>query len=131
MKKQERIFAPSVGGASLLVIFGVLCLCIFSLLCLSTVLAEKRMAEASLESAAAYYRADLQAQEVFARLRGGESVSGVQKAGNVFTYSCEISGNQQLMVQLQKKEDTWQVLRWQAVALSEEADEVLPVWDGT
>jgi len=131
MKKQDRISTPAVGGASLLVIFAVLCLCVFSMLCVSTVLAERRTAEASLESVTAYYAADLQAHRIFARLRSGEQVSGVETAEGIFSFSCKISENQRLQVQLQKNEDHWTVLRWQAVAEENVQEDNLPVWDGT
>lgn len=131
MKKSDRISPPAVGGASLLVIFAVLCLTMFSMLSLSAVLAEKRMAEASLESVEAYYAADLQAQKLFARLRNGQQVPGIETVGEVVSFSCEISENQRLEVQVQKNGDTWIVLRWQAVAETEESYDTLPVWDGT
>ena len=47
MKRNHSISTPTVGGSSLLVIFAVLCLTVFALLSLSTVQAEKRMADAS------------------------------------------------------------------------------------
>lgn len=131
MKKREPISPPSIGGTSLLVIFAVLCLTVFSLLSLSTVLAEKRMADASLESVIAYYEADLQAQKIFARLRSGEQVPNVEISGEFVGYRCPISENQQLEVQLEKKNDTWTVIRWQAVANPEAADDAIAVWDGT
>ena len=131
MRKREPVSPPAIGGTSLLVIFAVLCLTVFSLLSLSTVLAEKRMADASLESVIAYYEADLRAQEIFARLRGGEKVPGVEISGEIMDYSCPISENQQLEVRLQKKAGTWTVLRWQAVANPETAEDAIPVWDGT
>jgi len=130
MKEQNRISVPGVGGASLLVIFAVLCLTVFSMLCLSTVLAEQRMAEASMQSTADYYEADLQAQKIFARLRNGERVPGVETVGTVYSFSCEISENQRLEVQLQKEGTVWKVLRWQAVAVVDETNETFPVWDG-
>ena len=89
--RKERISAPAVGGSSLLVIFAVLCLTVFALLSLSTVQAEKRMADAAAEAVADYYAADLKAQEVFARLRTGETVGGVLVDGNRYHYSCSIS----------------------------------------
>ena len=131
MKEQNRIAVPGVGGASLLVIFAVLCLTVFSVLCLSTALAEQRMAEASLKSTAAYYEADLQAQKIFVRLRNGEQVPGVKTVGKVFSFSCGISENQRLEVQLQKEGTVWKVLHWQAVTAADEANETLSVWDGT
>ena len=128
--KKERISAPAIGGSSLLVIFAVLCLTVFALLSLGTVQAEKRMADASAEAVTAYYAADLQAQEIFARLRGGETVGGVQVEGNTYHYGCAISTHQILEVTLEKERDTWLVRRWQVRADPEEISETLPVWKG-
>ena len=44
----RRFTPPMVGGSSLLVIFAVLCLTIFTLLTLSTVQADTRLSEASI-----------------------------------------------------------------------------------
>lgn len=128
--KKERISPPAIGGSSLLVIFAVLCLTVFALLSLSTVQAEKRRADAAAEAVTDYYAADLQAQEVFARLRAGETVSGVQVDGNLYRYSCTISQHQVLEVALEKEEDTWHICRWQVRAVSEKISEDLPVWNG-
>lgn len=131
MKERERIPPPAVGGSSLLVIFAVLCLTVFALLSLSTVQAEKRIADASIRSVEAYYEADLQAEKIFARLRAGEMVPGVTGAEDIYTYACSISENQTLMVTLKKTGESWTVLRWQAVAEPGESGEMLPVWNGT
>ncbi len=128
--KKERISAPAIGGSSLLVIFAVLCMTVFALLSLSTVQAEKRMADAAAEAVTDYYAADLQAQEVFARLRGGEKVSGVQVEGDLYRYCCAVSKHQILEVALEKEEDTWYVRRWQVRTDPEEISETLPVWNG-
>lgn len=128
--KRERISAPAIGGSSLLVIFAVLCLTVFALLSLSTVQAEKRMADAAVEAVTDYYAADLQAQEVFARLRAGETVSGVLADGDLYRYSCTVSQHQVLEVTLEKEGDTWHIRRWQVRADQEEISETLPVWNG-
>ena len=50
MKRDRSGFSsPAVGGSSLLVIFSVLCLTVFALLSVSTVQADRRLAEASAE----------------------------------------------------------------------------------
>ena len=130
MKKHHRFSAPAIGGSSLLVIFAVLCLSVFALLSLSTVQAEKRMADASVKSVRAYYEADLEAEKIFARLRGGETVSGVQKDGNIYRYSCRVTENQLLNVELKEDGDEWTVCLWQVIAQSQPISETLPVWDG-
>ena len=129
--KHHRISAPAIGGSSLLVIFALLALTVFALLSLSTVQAEKRMADAAARSVADYYAADLEAERIFARLRAGETVDTVAVQGNNYSYGCAISEHQILKVQLEKKEDTWYVCRWQVIASPEPISETLPVWDGT
>lgn len=131
MKKTHRMSAPAIGGSSLLVIFAVLCLMVFTLLSLSTAQAEKRMSDASAQALTAYYAADLEAEQIFARLRAGENVPGVQKNAWLYSYSCPISEQQILEVELENKENTWHVCRWQVIARSGTVSETLPVWNGT
>ena len=129
--KKQRFSVPPVGGCSLLVIFAVLCLTVFALISLSTVQAEKRISDAAVQAQQAYYAADLEAEAVFARLRAGEVLSGVEKDGNRYRYACAISEHQRLEAVIEQNEDTWTVLRWQVIADAEPVNETLPVWDGT
>lgn len=131
MKKQSKISIPAVGGVSLLVIFAVLCMTVFALLSLSTAQAEKRAADAAAQAVTQYYAADLQAQEIFARLKTGQSVSGVQEEENRFSYRCVISEHQVLAVELECADGNWRVLRWQVIADAETENGTLPVWDGS
>lgn len=131
MKKRQTLAPPAIGGSSLLVIFAVLCLTVFALLSLSTVQAEKRLSDASANAVTAYYEADLEAERIFARLRSGERVPGVEESAGIYSYACPISEKQTLLVELQKTEGIWTVLRWQVAAQTEEISQTLPVWDGT
>lgn len=130
MNKRKSIGAPVIGGSSLLVIFAVLCLVIIALLTLNTVLAEQRLSETSAQAATNWYAADLEAQIIFARLRAGESVSGVTQSGTVYTYSVPISGYQTLLVTVKEADDCWEVVSWQAKAHPPDGDMTLPVWQG-
>ena len=131
MKKKERFSPPAVGGSMLLVIFSVLCLTVFALLSLSTVQAEKRMAEGAIQAVTAYYEVDCRAEMIYARLRRGKKVEGVDKEGNQYRYECPISENQKLVVELQCTDHEWSVLCWQAVAQAEIGEDDNPkVWDG-
>lgn len=130
MKKRETISLPAIGGSSLLVIFAVLCLVIFSLLSLNTVLAEKRLSEAYAQTAQDWYAADLKAQEIFARLRAGEPVPGVEQTGAEYHYSVPISQHQTLLVSLKETDHGWEVLSWQTIAHPEDGAASLPVWQG-
>ena len=131
MNKQETFSPPAVGGSSLLVIFAVLCLTVFALLSLSTVQAEMRLADAATDAVTRYYEADLQAEEIYARLRNGEAVYCVTEQDGVYEYRISISQRQMLQVRLQKINENWEVLQWQAIALEEEPDDRMDVWKGT
>lgn len=123
--------APVVGGSSLLVMFAVLCLTVFALLGLSTVQAGTRLSQTTTQAVSAYYQADCQAEEVFARLRAGEMPAGVTVTSDLYFYTCPVSETQQLQVILQKDADGWSVLRWQAESTADwESGDDLNVWDG-
>ena len=127
----KKLSVPSTGAASLLVIFTVLCMTIFSLLSLSSALADRRLSDAAAKSVQAYYAADAQAEELFARLRAGEMPPQVQADGTSYAYTCPVSEKQQLQVRLLHENNTWTVLQWQlTVTENESQDADLPVWDG-
>ena len=128
--KKERIALPAIGGSSLLVIFAVLCLVLLSLLSVSTVLAEKRLAEAAARTTRDWYAADLEAEQIFARLRNGEPVPGVEQRGETYAYSVPISEHQTLLVTLKETDGCWEILSWQAKAHPEDGETTLPVWQG-
>lgn len=128
MKNAEKISVPAIGGTSLLVIFGVLCLVVLCLLSLHAVLAEQRISESYVRITEDWYAADLKAQELFARLRNGEQVPGVERTGSVYRYSVPISGQQTLQVRLKETEGCWEVLSWQTAAHPQDGETTLPVW---
>ncbi|MBQ6720037.1 MAG: hypothetical protein IJN20_06800 [Oscillospiraceae bacterium] len=131
MKQKNGISIPAVGAGSLLTTFAVLCMTVFALLCIATVQEEKRQEKATDEAVAAYYAADFQAEQIFARLRRGEQVEDVVQQDNIFIYQCPISEQQELLVILEQTDSEWKVLRWQAVAREDTGEDVtLPVWNG-
>ena len=132
MDKDVRMSTPIVGGASLLVIFAVLCLTVFALLGLSSVQAGTRLSQATTQAVSAYYQADAQAEEVFARLRSGELPAGVKKENNMYFYHCPVSDTQLLQVELCEEAGEWTVLCWQVKSIADwESDDDMHVWDGT
>lgn len=112
----KKFSPPIIGGSSLLVIFAVLCLTVFTLLALGTVQANNRLADASVKAVADYYAADLEAETIFSALRMGELPPQVTITKNIYSYSCPISQTQELQVEIQKDTDSWKILRWQAVS---------------
>lgn len=134
--KKTRFSPPALGGSSLLVAFAVLCLTVFALLSLSTVRADGRLAGASVQAVQDYYAADVQAQEILARLRNGEVPAGVTEhgydswhTGSRYTYTTPISDTQELQVEVILYLDGYEVLSWQAVPAGEWApDDGLDLW---
>ena len=115
---RDRKNAPPaiVGGSSLIMVFAVLCLTVFTLLTLSTVQADRRLSEITAEAVSAYYAADAEAERLFAELRSGTLPDSVQVHENLYSYSCPISETQTLYVELSCSGGVWTVLRWQSVA---------------
>ena len=131
MDKKPPLHIPAVGGSSLLAIFAVLCLTVFALLGLSTAQAGQRLSQTAARAVSDYYRADCQAEELFARLRAGELPDGVTQTGDIYSYICPVSDTQQLQVAVQHTGRGWTVLRWQTESSARwEVNERLPVWDG-
>lgn len=129
--RKDNLSLPAVGLSSLLVIFAVLCLTVFTLLSVSTVSAHQRLAQSSRQAITDYYQADSQAEEILAKLRSGEVPQGVTREGNQYTYSCPISDTQTLVVRVEVAGENYQILRWQAISTENwEAEDKLPVWDG-
>ena len=131
MRKQEHFSPAAVGGSSLLVIFAVLCLTVFALLSLSSVQAERRLADAATQAVVDYHEADLRAEEILARLRSGEQIPDLQEKDGTYEFEVPISGRQTLSVLLERREDDWVILRWQAVTAEGTPDESLDVWKGS
>lgn len=120
-KRKKTALPPMTGGSSLLIIFAVLCLTIFTLLALSTVQANQRLLHASLSAVTNYYEADWEAEQILADLRKMQSEhgtsqslpEGVTRTGNIYSYCCPISDTQNLYVEVQCTGSQWTILKWQ------------------
>ena len=131
MRKRDSFSPAAVGGSSLLVIFAVLCMTVFALLSLSSVQAERRLADAATQSVVDYYQADLRAEEILALLRSGEGILGLEEKKGKYEFEVPISGRQMLSVTLARQGEQWSVLRWQSVTVERELDESLNLWKGS
>lgn len=131
MKNRTHFSPPAVGASALLVSLSLLVLCVFALLGLSSAQAEHRLAEASANTTTAYYTADLQAEEIFARLRCGELPDGVAIDGDTYAYTCPISEYQFLSISVKKEAQSWKILSWQVIAMEPQEIQTAPtLWDG-
>lgn len=130
MNEKERFSPPTTGGISLLVVFAVLCLTVFALMSLSTVQADGRLADASLQAVEDYYAADCEAWRVLALLLAGEAPEGVTQDAGVYAYTCPISETQDLEVEVRLDGREYTILRWQAVSKHMEIESGgLELWD--
>ncbi len=129
--KRKKMSFTSVGGSSILTIFAVLCFIVFALLSLSTAKADHMLAEKSVDAVSRYYEADTQAEEILAQIRQGQVPDGVIKEGNRYQYACPVDRNQQLSVEVEYRDYTYQIIKWRKEYIGEwKPDEKIEVWDG-
>ena len=120
------------GAATMLVVFAVVCLALFTALSLHETAEDSRRSKQFSENAVRYYEANREAEEILALLRQGTVPHGVAvtEEGR-YTYDCPISDTQSLRVEVSVEGDAWTVHRWQQISTAEwEADSRLPVWNG-
>lgn len=130
--KKERRSIPIVGASSLIVIFAVVCLTVFAILSLNTALAGERLSQKNADSTVEYYKADAVAHEILAKIRAGETPDAVQRAGNVYSYSCKVSEGKELFVNVTvNSADDYNVNIWQVRWTDDwTIDDSINVWDG-
>ncbi len=130
-----------LGAASLLLIFAVLCLAVFSLLTLSTVNRNSALTQKRVEAMTAFYAADNAAIELAATLREatarGEIPTRIgdveirDEGQGIYSYSCRIDGRRALAVTLRLSDDGMEILAWRETDLENwTPDDRLKVWEG-
>ncbi len=126
------------GIVSLVLIFCVLCIAIFSTMTLLTADRERQLSDLSATRMAEYYEADTLAVRTAAALRKGEDVD-VQvtyktvEEGTRISYSIPAGGERFLEVELLLKGEEMEIKRWALVyggAWKEEEVEVMQLWEG-
>ena len=120
-----------LGLSSLLTVFACLCLSIFAVLTISTVQSDGRLSDNSRKAVEGYYLADCKAEEILAKLRAGETPTGVSREGDRCSYCCEMPNGQVLQVEVSLQGQDYQIHRWQVVSTTNwQPDQVIPVWAG-
>lgn len=125
------------GAVSLVMIFSVMCLTVFSVLTLATADREYKLSEMTAWNAAEYYRADRNATVITAALKNGGSLPADIYAeivwdGDTASFQLPMGDSQALDVALSVRGGSYEILRWQTVYTgSWEPDEFLDLWDGT
>ena len=131
-----------IGSASIVLIFAVLCMTIFSLISLQTALADKALTERQEGFFKEYYAADTQAEIFLSRLLSlneiPETLDGIEVActenpdfTQTIRFAYPINDLRELSVEVVASFNGIEVLEWrvQDEGLWEISDE-LPVWGG-
>ena len=127
------------GAVSLVMIFCVMCLAVFSVLTLATADRESKLSEMTARNAADYYQADYNATLIAAALKNGDplpagldvDITWDNRSGTA-SFFLPAGDSQGLDVAISLRGDTYEILRWQMVYTgSWEPDGFLVLWDGT
>ena len=125
------------GAVSLVMIFCVMCLAVFSVLTLATAVRESRLSEMTAQNAAEYYLADYDATVIIAALKNGRPLPedldvDITWDGDTASFLLPVGESQGLDVAVSVHGGTCEILRWQTVYTgSWEPDDFLALWDGT
>ena len=124
------------GAVSLVMIFCVMCLAVFSVLTLATADRESKLSEMAARNAAEYYRADRDATAIVAALQNGSPIPAdldvdIIREGDTASFFLPMGESQGLDVAVSLGGGGCEILRWQTVYTgSWEPDEFLNFWDG-
>ena len=125
------------GAVSLVMIFCVMCLAVFSVLTLATADRESRLSEMTARHAAEYYRADYNATVIAAALKNGGSPPADLNVDIVWSsdtarFLLPMGDSLGLDVAISLRGGAYEILRWQTVYTdSWESDFYLDLWNGT
>ena len=130
-----------VGSASVVLVFAVLCLTVFSLITLLVARNNRALAETEASLVTGYYEADALAEQIVAEILSAgtipDSVRGVEIDTSwdmnleveVISYLCPLSDKKELYVKLAVDGDNVDVLNWQMLDIGQwEFDDSLGVW---
>ena len=132
-----------VGSASIVLVFAVLCLTVFTLITFVVAGNDKALVDAEAQLVKGYYEADalaelilsevLESETIPAAIRGIDINSGrdLDIGADVIYFFCPISDKKELYVRLAIREDTFDILSWRMRDIGEwTIDESLNVWQG-
>jgi len=132
-----------VGSASIVLIFAVLCLTVFSLITYVVAGNDKALVDAKVSLVTGYYEADALAEQILHELitadtipdniRGVDIHTGFDEALGVETtyFFCHISDIKALYVNLAIHDDSFDILSWRMYDMDYwEFDDSMNVWSG-
>jgi hypothetical protein len=132
-----------IGSASIVLVFAVLCLTIFTVITYTSALADKALADIEARLVQQYYEADTLAELIFSALLAAdempESLYGINMEKGLdwdlwietVSFVCEISDKMELYVELGVFDDTLSILAWRMRDTGGwERDENINLFDG-
>lgn len=137
MNQGKKEIGINVGLTTLIMIFAVLCIVVFSVLTYKTALYEKKLAVKTANATKEYYAADYKANEVMEQLKsrldkgkGIDSLVSYNNSGKI-KYSVKINDNSNLNVELKNNGKKLKIIRWEITTTkTEKFDDTLKLWDG-
>jgi len=132
-----------IGSASIVLVFAVLCLTVFTLITFVVSANDKALVDAEARLVTGYYEADSLAEQVLAVVLSSdeipdtiygvdiESVWDFEYGAETVSYFCPISDIKSLYVHVAIYYDTFDVISWRMWDIDEwEFDDSLNVWTG-
>ncbi|MGL4791886.1 MAG: hypothetical protein ACRCW1_10790 [Anaerotignaceae bacterium] len=134
MNKNRKSQGMNVGSASLVMVFAVMCLTIFSVLSLITANNELKIAKRFATSIENYYNADYEAVTMIEALKAELERNIDLPTVDVLvtkTYDCVIDDKQVLRVEVECYKDSIKIVSWKIIENGVfEFDESLEIWSG-
>jgi len=132
-----------VGSASIILVFAVLSLTIFSLITFVVSENDRALVEAQSNMVVAYYRADSAAERIVAEILDMDSIPETVQNINIVThwdyerqaesarFLYPINDISALYIHLVLREETFDILSWRMYSIDDWiVDDSLPVWQG-
>jgi len=133
-----------IGSASIVLIFVVVCLTIFTVVSFVTASTEEALINTELQLVREYYEADALAEQILAEILSTsgeipESIRGIEiyahwdwdSLAEIVAFVCPVSDVMDLYVVVAIRDDSYEILVWRMYRAGEwEADDTLNVWQG-
>ncbi|MCL2663529.1 MAG: hypothetical protein FWE83_09420 [Oscillospiraceae bacterium] len=132
-----------VGSASIVLVFAVLCLTVFSLITYVVAGNDRSLVDAKIGLVSGYYEADAMAEQILLELLAADETPQTIQGVNIYTkwdeergvettyFFCEISAIKSLYVHLILRDDSFDIITWRMYDTDEwEFDNSINVWTG-
>ena len=132
-----------VGSASIILVFAVLCLTIFSLITFVVAGNEKALVDAKVELVSGYYTADCLAEVILIDILAADTIPESAQGVNIYTgwdeglgvettyFFCPISDIKALYVNLVIRDDSFDILSWRMYDTDDWIyDDSINIWTG-